>query len=163
ASVAMTAALKPARTDAEWANMTDAQKAEERQAYVRNGTSAFMLALLMPGAHRKQDFATLSKPGAQLEGPLLRTGERYYGLVKGTEVQSRGGERTEVTRSAPRAGKLMGGARVKAAGPGDFNLAPAVVETRYGRPPAETRAEFSNLVKRHASEQTLADAKTSMA
>jgi hypothetical protein len=53
ASVAMTATLEPAWTDAERASMTDAQKAEERQAYVRNASFAFVLAMLMPGVHRK--------------------------------------------------------------------------------------------------------------
>jgi hypothetical protein len=165
ASVAMTATLEPTRTDAERAKMTDAQKAEESQAYVRNASFAFVLAMLMPGAHRKQDFATLSKPGAQLEGPLLRTplpkgGGRYYGMVEVTEGSKTRMEMIEVNPLSPKARQLIEAGRVQDAQPGDVNLARALVETRYGRLPAEARAELSKAVKQHAYEQTLAEAKT---
>jgi hypothetical protein len=165
ASVGITASLEPARTDPEWASMTDAQKAEAtKQAYARNAFRAFVLGLLMPGTHREQDFVTLSKPGTQLEGPLVRMpspegGTRYYGVAKVTDGSNTRMKMIEVDPSSPKARQLIEAGRVQDAQQRDVL---AVLQERYQRLPPEAQAKLIEDANYSARARTPADAENGL-
>lgn len=156
------------RTDAETASMTDAQKKEVSEklsmdAFKRNVFSGLVFGLVAPGKHQKDDLVLLSKPNAELEGPLFRTRtpegtEHYYSAVKLEENGKSRIEFIEADAKNPRVAAAIKEGRVTEGRQPDIDL--ALAQSRYGRLDAKQRAELTTSANNYAAKKMLSDAET---
>ncbi len=155
------AALRQVLGDDSPAAQKEAAEKLSMAAFKRNVWSGIVFGLVAPGRYTKDDFVTLGKPGATLEGPLFRTrtpdgAEHYYSAVRVTENGKTRVEFVEADPQSPKVQQAVREGRVKDGRQADIDY--ALAQSRWSRLSGDDQTRLAAQANQYAAKKLLADA-----